>query len=234
MADRLPVGDKFSQTDVIVLHPFVLVDPHAGFGHLLESVQLIGVHPDDVIGVDQATGERIRGFPDSVVEECPGSEVAPRQRAHWWTFRQVLVLGFADLLRERPHFRELGDVLHKDRGDVVNEVVGGVTRVHRVSDHLLDVGRLGGRLASFAALGQQDVRRHRLQLHVQLLANLAHAHRASVMLPKLPVYLVYRELLRVELAADPLLHIGVVFMFRVGHRLQEVGVAPDISPHRLR
>src|SRR5271157_3862969 len=107
MADRLPVGDKFSQTDVIVLHPFVLVDPHAGFGHLLESVQLIGVHPDDVIGVDQATGERIRGFPDSVVEECPGSEVAPRQRAHWWTFRQVLVLGFADLLRERPHFREL-------------------------------------------------------------------------------------------------------------------------------
>src|SRR5271157_4043946 len=71
MADRLPVGGKFSQTDVIVLHPFVLVDPHAGFVHLLESVQLIGVHPDDVIGVDQATGERIRGFPDSVVEECP-------------------------------------------------------------------------------------------------------------------------------------------------------------------
>jgi hypothetical protein len=54
------------------------------------------------------------------------------------------------------------------------------------------------------------------------------------MYPKLPVYLVYRELLRVELAADPHLHIGVVFMFRVGHRLQEVGVAPDTSPQRLR
>jgi len=71
VANSIPVGDKFSQTDVIVLRPFVLVDPHAGFGHLLQSFQLVGVHPDDVIGVDQATGERIRGFPDSVVEECP-------------------------------------------------------------------------------------------------------------------------------------------------------------------
>ena len=71
VADSIPVGDKFSQTDVNVLRPFVLVDPHAGFGHLLQSFQLVGVHPDDVIGVDQATGERIRGFPDSVVEECP-------------------------------------------------------------------------------------------------------------------------------------------------------------------
>ena len=117
---------------------------------------------------------------------------------------------------------------------MVNEDVGGMNWVDPLLNQSCDVGRLGGRLASFAAPGQQDVRRHRLQLHVQLLADLAHAHRASVMLPKLPVYLVYRELLRVELAADPLLHIGVVFMFRVGHRLQEVGVAPDTSPQRLR
>jgi len=54
------------------------------------------------------------------------------------------------------------------------------------------------------------------------------------MLPKFLVHLVHRELLRVELSADPHLHIGVVFMFRVGHRLQEVGVAPDTSPQRLR
>ena len=71
MADKLPVGDQFPQPHKVLLPALMLVDPHAGFVHLLESIQLVGVHPDDVIGVDQATGERIRGFPDSVIEECP-------------------------------------------------------------------------------------------------------------------------------------------------------------------
>src|SRR5271157_1584253 len=71
VADELPVGEQVPQPHIVLLPALMLIDPHAGFVHLLESVQLIGVHPDDVIGVDQATGEHIRGFPDSVVEECP-------------------------------------------------------------------------------------------------------------------------------------------------------------------
>jgi hypothetical protein len=33
------------------LPALMLVNSHAGLVHLLESIQLVGVHPDDVIGV---------------------------------------------------------------------------------------------------------------------------------------------------------------------------------------
>ena len=56
---------------------------------------------------------------------------------------------------------------------------------------------------------------------------------ASVMLPKFLVHLVHRELLRVELAADPFHHFIVILVVRVTDRFQELGIAPDAS-HVLR
>src|SRR5271166_3051830 len=41
MADRLPVGDEFPQPHIVLLPVLMLIDPHAGFVHLLESVGFI-------------------------------------------------------------------------------------------------------------------------------------------------------------------------------------------------
>src|SRR5271157_365097 len=57
-------------------------------------------------------------------------------------------------------------------------------------------------------------------------------HRCPPLSPEilqLSVHCLDRELLRVELAADPFLHVPVVRVLRVGYRFQEIGVAPDTA-----
>src|SRR5208283_921576 len=51
----------------------------------------------------------------------------------------------------------------------------------------------------------------------------------SLEILQLSVHCLDRELLRVELAADPFLHVPVVRVLRVSYRFQEIGVAPDTA-----
>src|SRR5271157_1373129 len=233
VADELPVGDQFPQTDVIILHPLVLVDPHAGLAHPSESLQLIRGHADRVVGFDEATRQRVGCLTDPVVQERPAGKETRRERAHRWTRGQILLLGAPDLLGIRSHLGESGDVFREDRRDVVDEDVGGVNGVVPLCDQLGDVRGWGLRSppvggTSFVARWSQ-----RRQLSMKPPADLAHHPPASVMLPKFLVHLVHGELLRVELASDPFHHFIVILMVWVTDGFEELGIAPDAS-HILR
>src|SRR5271157_366125 len=174
VADELSVGDQFPQTDVIVLHPFVLVDPHAGLAHPSESLQLIRVHADRVVGFDEATRQRVGCLTDPVVQERPAGKETRRQRAHRWPRGQILLLGAPDLLGIGLHLGESGDVLREDRRDVVDEDVGGVNGVVSLCDQLGDVRGWGLRSPSLGGTSFVAGWNQLRQLSMKPPADLAH------------------------------------------------------------
>ena len=171
VADGFGVRDEFPQPDVRAVHADVLVDAHAGSGHLLQGVELVGVHAHHVVRLDQARGQRVAVVEREVVER-PGREEAARQRTHRRSRRHVLVLGLGDDPGVLLHLRESGRSLGEERRDVLDEGVGGVNGVHALPDPRLDVGhvRAAGHLP-----GRKVRESAPAQLGVQFLAGSAHS-----------------------------------------------------------
>ena len=132
VAFELVVGDQFPQQATPALGPGMLVDAHPGPGHEANRLGHFLPQPEGTGDVEQAGPDRLVVGSEPQVEERPGGEVAPRQRAHRRAARHVLVLGPGRRLVIGLELGELADPLGEDRRDVLDGDEDGMQRVEVV------------------------------------------------------------------------------------------------------